>query len=171
MKAMMDNRYVTWMAVRPMLFGDKTFEPGEKIPQKLLEGMRDPEVLVRTGRIRAVAKDMNKVPRYLRKDVVDEKLAKEKILAPRIASQIGEPASGLSKQEQKALEKAQDAEAANETRYKSQTPDMTTAVELWSKAQAEDAKSVAMLPTRPEPFAAEDIEADEAATETDEKGA
>ena len=51
--------------------------------------MRDPEVLVRTGRLAAVAKDMNKVPRYLRKIVVSEKEMKARILAPRIASQIG----------------------------------------------------------------------------------
>lgn len=90
MKPMMQSRYITWMAIRPLTFGDDHYEPGDKVPQKHLEPMRDPEVLVRTNRLAAVAKDMNKVPRYLRKDVTDEKEMRAKILAPRIASQIGD---------------------------------------------------------------------------------
>lgn len=90
MKPMMESRYVGWMAMRPLTFGDEEFAPGDRIPQKHLDAMRDPEVLVRTRRIAAVAKDMNKVPRMLRKDVTDESEMRERILAPRIASQIGE---------------------------------------------------------------------------------
>lgn len=90
MKPLMQNRYVGWMAVRPLLFGEDYYEPGDRVPQKVIEGMRDPEVLVRTGRLAAVAKDMNKVPRYLRKDVTDAEEMLAKILAPRISTQIGD---------------------------------------------------------------------------------
>lgn len=80
MKPMMQNRYVGWMAIRPLQFGDEHFAPGDRVPQRLLDPMRDPEVLVRTGRLAAVAKDMNKVPRYLRKDVTAEDEMRDKIL-------------------------------------------------------------------------------------------
>lgn len=90
MKAMMASRYVGWMAIRPLTFGEAVFAPGDRVPQKLLDVMRDPEVLVRTGRLAAIAKDMNKVPRYLRKDVTEETQMRDQILAPTLASQIGE---------------------------------------------------------------------------------
>lgn len=99
MKPMMQNRYVGWMAIRPLDFGDEHFEPGDRIPQKHLEPMRDPEVLLRTKRIAAVAKDMNKVPRMLRKDVTDETEMRARILAPRLASQIGEITPGYTQPE------------------------------------------------------------------------
>lgn len=94
MKPMMESRYVGWMAVRPLVFGNESFAPGDRIPQKYLDTLRDPEVLVRTGRIAAVAKDMNKVPRMLRKTVTDETEMRERILAPRFASQIAGPGAG-----------------------------------------------------------------------------
>jgi hypothetical protein len=124
MKAMMDSRYVGWMAVRPLQFGKDTFEPGDRIPQKHLETMRDPEVLVRTGRIRAVAKDLNKVPRYLRKDVMLESEAKEKILTPRASGQNGpvvlshligtvhDPTSKVHKSAKRAAQKAEEERQA-----------------------------------------------------------
>lgn len=87
MKALMQSPYITFMAARPLLFGKKTYQPGEKVPQRLLDPMRDPEVLIRTGRVVAVAKDMNKVPAYLRKDVEDETLARTRIL--RTLTQLG----------------------------------------------------------------------------------
>lgn len=124
MKAMMQSRYVGWMAVRPLTFGKETFEPGDRVPQKHLDGMRDPEALVRTGRLMAVAKDMNKVPRYLRKSVTNEKDAKAKILAPRFTGQAGpvvpthlvdtehDPTSKAYAKAQKAAEKGEgDGEA------------------------------------------------------------
>lgn len=72
MKALLESQYVHFRAVRPLKFGENEYAPGDKIPASALKPMRDPEVLVRTGRMAACAKDMNKVPRWLRKDVTDQ---------------------------------------------------------------------------------------------------
>jgi hypothetical protein len=83
MKPLLASRYISWMAIRPLRFGERDFAPGEKVPQKYLEPMRDPEVLIRTNRLAAVTKDMNKIPRMLRKLVTEEEEMRAKILAPR----------------------------------------------------------------------------------------